>query len=83
MAAHKADGASDESDSFVFVYDRRDKDSPEVKVSIGGVSNFKALKERLIKVFISILQAIFFLNSILQKIDFQIQLIRNPLSLHN
>ncbi|XP_060561375.1 structural maintenance of chromosomes flexible hinge domain-containing protein 1-like [Ruditapes philippinarum] len=49
MAAHKADGASDESDSFVFVYDRRDKDSPEVKVSIGGVSNFKTLKERLIK----------------------------------
>ncbi|XP_053383340.1 structural maintenance of chromosomes flexible hinge domain-containing protein 1-like isoform X2 [Mercenaria mercenaria] len=49
MAAHKADRASEEADSFVFVYDRREKDAPEAKITTGGITSFKAFKERLIK----------------------------------
>ena len=76
MAAHKADGASDESDSFVFVYDRRNEDTPEIKLSTGGISNFKTLKDRLIKVLIMILYPIFCLCFRLHRIDFCIPLIK-------
>lgn len=54
MAAHKADGASEESDGFVFVYDRRESDAPEVKVSLKGISSLKAFKEHLAKVILII-----------------------------
>ena len=37
----------DEEDAFVFVYDRRSSNAPEVKISTGGLFTFKDFKERV------------------------------------
>ena len=41
----------DDDDGFVFVFDRREKDAPEVKIPTGGLFNFSDFKERVKEVW--------------------------------
>ena len=38
---------ADDEDAFVFVFDRRDTDSPEIRISTGGLFTFADFKERV------------------------------------
>ena len=37
----------DEDDGFVYVFDRREKDAPEVKIPTGGLFSFIDFKQRV------------------------------------
>ena len=37
----------DDDDGFVYVFDRREKDAPEVKIPTGGLFSFNDFKERV------------------------------------
>lgn len=37
----------EEDDAFVYVFDRRDKDAPDVKIPTGGLFSFEDFKERV------------------------------------
>ena len=43
----------DDDDGFVFVFDRREKDAPEVKIPTGGLFNFSDFKERVKEVWLT------------------------------
>lgn len=37
----------EEDDAFVYVFDRRDKDLPDVKIPTGGLFSFEDFKDRV------------------------------------
>ena len=41
----------EKNDSFVYVYDRRSGNKPEIKLHTSDLSNFAAFKERLSQVY--------------------------------
>lgn len=43
----EADAPMEEDDAFVYVFDRRDKDAPDVKIPTGGLFSFDDFKERV------------------------------------
>jgi hypothetical protein len=51
MAATKqrkeADAPMEEDDAFVYVFDRREKDAPDVKIPTGGLFSFDDFKDRV------------------------------------
>ena len=43
----------EEDDAFVYVFDRRDKDLPDVKIPTGGLFSFEDFKDRVREVCLS------------------------------
>lgn len=52
----------EEDDAFVYVFDRRDKDAPDVKIPTGGLFSFEDFKERVREVLIRLKHFVLFTN---------------------
>ena len=52
----------DDDDGFVYVFDRREKDAPEIRIPTGGLFSFSDFKERVKDVSEAKISVVFFFH---------------------